>query len=212
MSERTLRKTSPTGFFVWLSVVGRNPRHRPHSSHIALWSQSGMPFRPVDRSSMGRSSRTRGEVADLWWRIQVAGPSVGCWLVAPVGVAGGGWGRAEGSWARGGDHGGSGQFGGRSWGIPLRGRLGVSGCSWDGWDRRWTREHGTETALAGRARGRGLAGQRKQGRLTLKPNWVRVRSVWPPGSYLGRTKETQPTRPMSSSRLTDFYDHTGQPT
>jgi hypothetical protein len=26
-----------------------------------------------------------------------------------------------------------------------------------------------ETALAGRARGRGLAGQRKQGRLTLKP-------------------------------------------
>jgi hypothetical protein len=26
-----------------------------------------------------------------------SGPSVGCWLVAPVGVAGGGWGRAEGS-------------------------------------------------------------------------------------------------------------------
>jgi hypothetical protein len=61
MSERTLRKTSPTSFFVWLSVVGRNPRHRPHSSHIALWSRSGLPFRPVDRSSMGRSSRTRGE-------------------------------------------------------------------------------------------------------------------------------------------------------
>jgi hypothetical protein len=60
MSERTLRKTSPTGFFVWLSVVGRNPRHCPHSSHIALWSRSGLPFRPVDRLSMGRSSRTRG--------------------------------------------------------------------------------------------------------------------------------------------------------
>jgi hypothetical protein len=69
-----------------------------------------------------------------------------------------------------------------------------------------------ETALAGRARGRGLAGQRKQGRLILKPSWVRVRSVQPPGSYLGRTKETQPTRPMSSSWLAHFYDHTGQPT
>jgi hypothetical protein len=60
MSERTLRKTSPTGFFVWLSIIGRNPRHCPHSSHIALWSRSGLPFRLVDRSSMGRSSRTRG--------------------------------------------------------------------------------------------------------------------------------------------------------
>jgi hypothetical protein len=60
MSERTLRKTSPMGFFVWLSVVGRNPRHRPHSSHIALWSRSGLTFRPVDWLSMGRSSRTRG--------------------------------------------------------------------------------------------------------------------------------------------------------
>jgi hypothetical protein len=29
------------------------------------------------------------EVADLWRQIEVAGPSVGCWLVAPVGVAGG---------------------------------------------------------------------------------------------------------------------------
>jgi hypothetical protein len=29
---------------------------------------------------------------------------------------------------------------------------------------------------------------------------------------LGRTKETQPTRPMSSSRLAHFYDHIGQPT
>jgi hypothetical protein len=33
------------------------------------------------------------EVADLWRRIEVAGPSVGCWLVAPVGMACGGWGR-----------------------------------------------------------------------------------------------------------------------
>ena len=32
------------------------------------------------------------EVADLWRRIGVAGPSVGCWLVAPVGMAGGGGG------------------------------------------------------------------------------------------------------------------------
>jgi hypothetical protein len=208
MSERTLRKTSPTGFFVWLSVVGRNPRHRPHSSHIALWSGSGLPFRPVDRSSMGRSSRTRGGgsgfMATDW------GSGAECGLLACC--ARGRGRRAEGSWARGGDRGESGQFGGRSWGIPLRGRLGVSGCSWDGWDRRWTGEHGTKTTLAGRARGRGLAGQRKQGRLTLKPSWVRIRSVRPPGSYLGRTKETQPTRPMSSSRLTHFYDHTGQPT
>jgi hypothetical protein len=60
MSERTLRKTSPTDVFVWLSVVGRNPRHRPHSSHIVLWSRSWLPFCPVDRSSMGRSSRTQG--------------------------------------------------------------------------------------------------------------------------------------------------------
>jgi hypothetical protein len=60
MSERTLRKTSPTSFFVWLSIVGRNPHHCPHLSHIALWSRSGLPFRPVDRSSMERSSRTRG--------------------------------------------------------------------------------------------------------------------------------------------------------
>jgi hypothetical protein len=59
MSERTLRKTSPTGFFVWLSVVGRNPRYRPHSSHIALWSRSGLPFRPVDRSSMAIKQDSR---------------------------------------------------------------------------------------------------------------------------------------------------------
>jgi hypothetical protein len=97
MSERTLRKTSPTGFFVWLSVIGRNPRHRPHSSHIALWSRSGLPFRPVDRSSMGRSSSTRGGGSGFMATDRGSGPSVGCWLVAPVGVAGGGWGRAEGS-------------------------------------------------------------------------------------------------------------------
>jgi hypothetical protein len=30
------------------------------------------------------------EVADLWRQIEVVGPSVGCWLVAPVGVASGG--------------------------------------------------------------------------------------------------------------------------
>jgi hypothetical protein len=30
------------------------------------------------------------EVADLWRRIGVAGPSVGCWLFAAVGVEGGG--------------------------------------------------------------------------------------------------------------------------
>jgi hypothetical protein len=34
----------------------------------------------------------------------------------------------------------------------------------------------------------------------------------PHSPLLGRTKETQPTRPMSSSRFAHFYDHTGQPT
>jgi hypothetical protein len=79
MSERTLRKTSPTGFFVWLSVVGRNPRHRPHSSHIALWSRSGLPFRPVDQSSMGRSSKTRG--GDSRFMVTDRGSWVECGLL-----------------------------------------------------------------------------------------------------------------------------------
>jgi hypothetical protein len=155
---------------VWLSVVGPTPATALTRCTSRCGHGRGCPSVRSTGRAWGDQAGLKEEVADLWRRIGVAGPSVGCWLVAPVGVAGGEWGRAEGSWARGGDHGGSGQFGGRSWGIPLRGRLGVSGCSWDGWDQRWTGEHGTETTLAGRARGRGLARQRKKGRLTLKPS------------------------------------------
>jgi hypothetical protein len=94
MSERTLRKTSQTGFFVWLSVVGRNPRHHPHSSHIALWSRSGLHFSPVDQSSMGQSCRTRG--GGSGFMATDRGSEAECGLLACCARGHGRWGVAAG--------------------------------------------------------------------------------------------------------------------
>jgi hypothetical protein len=61
MSERTLRKTSLTSFFVWLSVVGRNPRRCPHSSHIVVVTVgAALPYgRPVEHGAIKQDSKRR---------------------------------------------------------------------------------------------------------------------------------------------------------
>jgi hypothetical protein len=81
--------------------------------------------RPVEH---GDQAGLEEEVADLWRRIGVTEPSVGCWLVAPVGVAGGGWGGRRDHELEGEIVEGVGSLEGDRGGY-LCGHLGVSGCS-----------------------------------------------------------------------------------
>jgi hypothetical protein len=61
MSERTFRKTSPTGFIVWLSVVGRNPPPPSLVAHHAVVTVgAALPSgRPVEHGEIKQDSRRR---------------------------------------------------------------------------------------------------------------------------------------------------------